>query len=91
MATTKKESSVMFTKTYSKYLRKHGDSKRQANSHNKYSVISVSQLSKQVRQVSQVSLTKLLQKLEIVAEILFLPVMVGLALLFMIFGTAIWG
>ena len=39
----------------------------------------------------KVGLTKLLQKLEIVAEILFLPVMVGLALLFMIFGTAIWG
>lgn len=69
-------------------MKKGGDSKIKSDSHNKYNVTSVPNLT---NQVSQIRLTRILQKLEIVAELLFLPAMVGLAILFLVFTTAIWG
>ena len=78
----------MFSKSYDNIMKKGGDSKIKSESHNKYSVTSVPYLT---NQVSKIRLTRILQKLEIVAELLFLPAMVGLAILFLVFTTAIWG
>ena len=81
----------MFSKSYDNIMKKGGDSKIKSDSHNKYSVISVPYLHHLTNQVRQIRLTRILQKLEIVAELLFLPAMVGLAILFLVFTTAIWG
>jgi len=81
----------MFSKSYDNIMKKGGDSKIKSDSHNKYNVTSVPYLTHLTNQVSQIRLTRILQKLEIVAELLFLPVMVGLAILFLVFTTAIWG
>ena len=78
----------MFSRSYDNIMKKGGDSKIKSDSHNKYNVTSVPNLT---NQVSQIRLTRILQKLEIVAELLFLPAMVGLAILFLVFTTAIWG
>ena len=78
----------MFSRSYDNIMKKGGDSKIKSYSHNKYSVISVPYLT---NQVSKIRLTRILQKLEIVSELLFLPAMVGLAILFLVFTTAIWG
>lgn len=81
----------MFTKTYNKCVKNDGVSKDKSDSHNKYYVKNAMYLPHLPHLVSLFSLTHLLKKLEIVAEVLFLPVMVGLALLFLVLNTAIWG